>query len=296
MKNTLRVMMLGSSICLSGCGALQQAPLVYASKVSVGIDAAATSTESPGFSINVGYKQVDTAYVPVAVARDCKPGADQPCKDKVFEIVPLSGNNDIIGKTKVSEQALADAKATIDLASKDVERSRSKLEEAQVDATAKNKARDVAKSTADTAAEADKPATAELAKKAQSAAEIAQTTLVGAQRAFEAAQTKLGEAGTAYSKLTSPPSLDSTNQRKDAFSVYGSFDGKTKNTAGKESVSVGLDLGRTFSTGVASQNLTEGVRSAACLDSAARILDKAADKADAALLKSLVALCEARAR
>ena len=296
MKTTLLAVMVGLSIGLGGCGALQQAPLVYASKVSVGIDAAATSTETPGFSINVGYKQVDTAYVPVAVARDCKPDSTQPCKDKIFEIIPLSGNNDIIGKTKVSEQSLADAKAAIDVASKEVERSRAKLEEAQTDVATKNKARDAAKSAADAAAEADKAEATDLAKKAQSVADTAQTTLVGAQRAFEATQAKLGEAGTAYSKLTSPPSLDSTNQRKDAFSVYGSFDGKTKNTAGKDSVSVGLDLGRTFSTGVASQNLTEGVRSAACLDSAARILDKAADKADAALLKSLVALCEARAR
>lgn len=296
MKAHLLAVLMSLSVGLSGCGNLQQAPLVYTSKVSVGIDAATTSTETPGFSINVGYKQVDAAYVPVAVAKDCKAASDQLCKEKVFEILPLNGNNDVSGTTKVSERALSDAKAALDAASTEVERNLTKLGEAQTDAKAKIKARDIAKTAADSAADVDKVTSAEAAKKAQNEVDSAQAAVADLQRSFDRAQAKLTEAAAAYSKLTAPSSVDSLNQRRDAFSVYGSFDGKTTNTGGKEGVSVGLNLGRTFSTGVASQNLTEGVRSSACLESAIRVLDKAGDKVDAALVKSLVGLCESRSR
>lgn len=59
-------------VLLVGC-ALPQAPLVYSSKVSVGVGISAATPDQPGVDIHIGYKQVDVAYVPVAVGKPCDP-------------------------------------------------------------------------------------------------------------------------------------------------------------------------------------------------------------------------------
>jgi len=50
---------------LLGCSPLQQAPLVYSSKVSVGVDVSATSTETPGAGVTIGsptaHREAETA-------------------------------------------------------------------------------------------------------------------------------------------------------------------------------------------------------------------------------------------
>ncbi len=81
-----------SVLLLGGCAHLEQAPLVYASKTSFGVDVSTASTENPGISMNLGYKQVDAAYVPVAVARKCNDGvAGADCSKKGYELLVISG-------------------------------------------------------------------------------------------------------------------------------------------------------------------------------------------------------------
>ncbi|MEN9867309.1 MAG: hypothetical protein RL748_2899 [Pseudomonadota bacterium] len=59
-------------VLLAGC-ALPQAPLVYSSKVAIGVGISAATPDQPGVDIHIGYKQVDVAYVPVAVGKPCDP-------------------------------------------------------------------------------------------------------------------------------------------------------------------------------------------------------------------------------
>lgn len=99
-------------LLLAGCAHLEQAPLVYASKTSFGVDISSASTENPGLSVNLGYKQVDAAYVPVAVARACREpyasGASvQPCTGPQYQMQLITGSARVgqAGPEGVSEEA-----------------------------------------------------------------------------------------------------------------------------------------------------------------------------------------------
>jgi hypothetical protein len=162
-----------SLVALSACAPLQQAPLVYSSKTVVGLDISATTTETPGASFAFGYKSVDAAYVPVAVARICEP--PQPCATEGFHLQQIRGDHTALN----------------------------------------NKDEDAA---------------------------------------------NLGKV---------PEDAMRSTWKNDAYSVFGSFDAKTKseiassiqkqNLTADAKVEPSLVLGKVFSTGVASQNLTEGM-------------------------------------
>ena len=99
-------------LLLTGCAHLEQAPLVYASKSSFGVDISSASTENPGLSVNLGYKQIDAAYVPVAVARACREtyvsGASaQPCTGPQYQLQLITGSarEGQAGPEGVSEEA-----------------------------------------------------------------------------------------------------------------------------------------------------------------------------------------------
>lgn len=88
----------------------------------------------------------------------------------------------------------------------------------------------------------------------------------------------------------------SGDDKEDALSVFGSFNGSAKGDA----KGAGLALGKSFSTGVAAQNLTQGlaggskqVAIAACIDAGERAIQGAAP-ADQTLLRTrFMTLCTA---
>ena len=67
-----------------------------------------------------------------------------------------------------------------------------------------------------------------------------------------------------------------TNNKHDALSVFGSFNGHvvagTENPASGATVNTTLNLGRVFSTGVASQHLTEGIEQSATVSAVTQCL------------------------
>ncbi|MDX9844467.1 MAG: hypothetical protein RBT42_11995 [Aquabacterium sp.] len=73
MKQWMRWSAISGAILCVACAPLQQAPLVYSSKLIVGLDVSANGSESPGASINIGVKSVDSAYVPIAVSKALDP-------------------------------------------------------------------------------------------------------------------------------------------------------------------------------------------------------------------------------
>ena len=84
------------TVSLTACAPLQQAPLVYSSKLVVGLDVSTSTTENPGFSFSAGVKTVDAAYVPVAVS---KANDERSTAERTVEIQPIlakfgQGNSD----------------------------------------------------------------------------------------------------------------------------------------------------------------------------------------------------------
>jgi hypothetical protein len=275
---------------LTACAPLAQAPLVYSSKDSVGLDVSATSTETPGLSIAIGYKSVDAAYVPVAVSQQCDSKTNSKCDPSQLPITVLNANNTIQDSNTITPQqlegaanALARAKDALGKADAEFQDKKQRLESDQ------RKAADVEPATAYIQQlNADQQATPDA--KAQALA-TAQTRLREAQdakarevankAAFDAAEVTLRQAQADFNaaqtaKLQIDSELSKSNQSKrgDAYSVFGSFDSNAEvKSKGASDTSTGLGIGKVFSTGLASQYLTEGVKTSACLAQA----NKAAD-------------------
>lgn len=292
---------------LAGCAPLQQAALMYASKSAVGLDVAVGTTESPGSSITIGFKMVDAAYVPVAVSKE-RANASQE-RDLASELVRIEahfGEGSAAGQLdQLSEEdkerlkAYIDAKLAHERAQAALVRTESALKKNKVDVE-RFKARqeqlkaEQAKHTAATSAETKKSVDEELADLAkrigtESDAVNKGEALRAAQleRAREAqalASTRLAEAQSAIAGLRT--------DKRDALSVYGRFNAQGVGAAASSATAT-LTAGKIFSTGVASQNLTEAVRkeaeamaTAGCLVQLGKLIEGlTADKRAEVLLK-----------
>ena len=87
--------------------------------------------------------------------------------------------------------------------------------------------------------------------------------------------------------------------KKDAYSVYGRFESSTRTNNDTKGISAGIDLGKVFSTGVASQNLSSGLAEyyrqiglAACYET---VVNLAKTVSDAAVVKQMLTACAAQA-
>lgn len=293
-----RPLSLATAFLVSACAPLQQAPLLYSSKTTVGIDVSASTTESPGASISIGFKVVDAAYVPVAVSKEEKNPDGTPSHS--FDIVKIeavfgegatSGRLDSLteeNKTRIREFLLA--KQQEQLASEAV----SKTEEAikklpdQIEKTKKNI---IEKNDAITALPADaadnqkKATQSELATAQKESADLftlQQTTtarLTSEKAEYEKAKTNAEKLFVAAAQAASLLRTD----KRDAMSVYGRFNADSSASA-SSSPSANLTAGKIFSTGVASQNLTEAAKIEAqfanishCIDNVLAIAQKIGD-------------------
>lgn len=249
MKNTVFV----SLIVVAGCTPLQQAPLMYTSKQVFGVDISAPTTESTGVTMNLGFKNVDAAYVPVAVSKDGKndislvtaaygegDGEGESDQLQVSRIENLRAA--VLGEQTATNNWKA---ATADfLAVQEYNKLISEGDTTQAGSLVfKNpafKSAALSKFSADFSA--NKPIDQSEVDKLRSAQEQAQTDINTAVGSLEKAKKEL--ADSLYVS------------RNDAMSVYGSFG----STTGTDSNSINNKLGKMFSTGVAAQNLTEGIK------------------------------------
>lgn len=231
-------------LLLVGCTSLPQAALIYSSRVSGGVDISSSATDTNAVSASIGYKSVDFAYVPLAVAPPvpASGAAGQGESAPLMRLFASHGEGAMDARNLPPEQReriTAYAEATAELAKlqnkvKSVQGEINKLKETPQPAGAA--------SAADRSSQLQRHEG--LLKDAQ-AAVTEQTKLV---------EQRLQEAGRAIEMLTS--------RRVDAMSVYGRFDntGSAQTPAPAASaagLSAGLTVGRVFSTGVAAQHLTE---------------------------------------
>lgn len=322
---------------LGGCAPLQQAPLVYSSKVTLGVDLSATATEQPGVSLNLGYKQIDAAYVPVAVAKPCdlQDAKNELCAGDNYKLQQIRGDNTVDDsqgsrdklegaqkllsdystandKRKTATQAAIDAQAELDKVKKLQQDNSAALEankgeiataegllksaNAQEVADSKKKEDDIKKAQQQVNDAKSKQAQliqmqVDLAKRLQNASDDLgnkQKQKSDAEKNFDLVDISKDPAKLADAlKIV----VTGSNKKGDAYSVFGSFDASTKiATEGGTSAKGegGVTLGKVFSTGVASQNLSLGLQGfyanigraranaayRGCLDTAVSALDR----------------------
>jgi len=346
---------------LLGCAPLQQAPLVYSSKVAVGVDISSNAAESPGITISLGVKTVDAAYVPVAVSRKPEPSEQAASAPEIIKISAQYGQGSTKGdsnqlteanrqrinqyiearkaatdaadqKVKLDQQlrALKDKQDAIAIATKTITRlGVNPPLEATVPATSSDAASAAAavatsaRSTRDDDIQntlnpqlvaVGDPLVRNIAKGSlelngtqsvlsrlsqTTAEEIAKATTAQTEAAADVAA-KSARAEDLFRQAAQAASLLETS-KTDAMSVYGRFDsnGSASAPGGAASGATGgLLVGKVFSTGLASQNLTEAVKVSAvstCIGNALAAAGAASAASDSRnnMIAALAAACSA---
>ena len=284
------------ALALAGCATLEQAPLVYSSKTSVGVDISTTSTETPGLSMSVGFKQVDAAYVPVAVAKACQTEKNSAeCDTELHRIQVVGGKEQLGDETPQAKPGDAAAvtetlrrqldgyiktaeKATADKNTYEQSLTQKKLLE--VAWKKKNELKEESKKLAQFQTSANgtttPPETITEQQKKVDALKLSQqeqdvTANINSESEYNQAISLLNidalSRGMQESKRAADAQLELFKQTKealtnrgDSYSVFGSFRGRTgvgaKNGSGAQAE---VGLGKIFATGVASQKISGGL-------------------------------------
>lgn len=273
---------------VTACSALEQAPLVYTSKQVVGIDVSAPTTESSGITASVGYKNVDAAYVPVAVSKEG--GTDGTVKD----VFATYGRGDQLSENENTDKMQAEKVNKLHLALQEQSSKEAilktqmvKVEEIQNRLKNLNHYNSLPSDQKDTFLNSVDIATREqintaLLNENKLAADLTDenSKLVEAKKEFDNAQKITNDAKAQLAK-----SLFVV--QRDAMSVFGSFESNTN--VSPNSTQIGF--GKMFSTGVAAQNLSKAIEKTALQAQCYNLYSSISDTAEReAKLKSCVAL------
>ncbi|MCI4588824.1 hypothetical protein MOK15_01700 [Sphingobium sp. BYY-5] len=295
------------ALALGGCAQLPQAPLVYSSKLQVGLQLAAATADTPGTEFSFGMKSLDAAYVPVAVARPC--ARNQPCRT---DLALIFGTNKVDNKDETSNDP-------VDRAYKDKQGAERAMQEHILAQANAQQAQEDTQKILDKARERDRinglaaAATADdQVRLAGITTELGGRTTATLTNDFQTRQAEVNrlsgltktlegnvsaKAKDYYEIATKFGRLAKSDDKRDALSVFGSFNTGVALAQNDNKPKLGLGIGKLFSTGVAAQNLTTGLGRASCLQTGKDYLAEVtapADKAD--LAKKIVELCAATSR
>lgn len=269
-----------TTLLMSGCSPLQQAPLVYTSKQVLGIDISAPTTESTGFSMNLGFKNIDAAYVPLAVSKETE-GVMTPIK----EIYATYGEGPQAAQTATTpEQQQAVAKLTKDLVVKEqqvnlLRSARNQLiqNKTLIDNKIPLEAKPLSMKLSELVLLPPDVENKLSSEQKLTPVQVKETVA----NVDEGIKKKEVEAGQTKEKISQILSIT----KRDAMSVFGSFDSglKSDGTSG-----VSHQLGKMFSTGVAAQNLTQGLQRYAVLEQCLNLIKSTTDPTQK---KDLIAMC-----
>jgi predicted nucleic acid-binding Zn-ribbon protein len=289
------------ALLVGACAPMEQVPLVYSSKVLGGAHVEAGTPENPGLSVNLGFKTLDAAYVPVAVAKWCQSGTS--CENDIYKPMPVAGTSDedtnsplqvelkgVNERIAKLEQQKSEAVAQLNRLN-DLEKE-SRERKSRIEALTKS-VQDLAAAASLSGEDTEKLATARLELKAAEDFEAPETIKARAaavSATITGLTSSIAEATTRQNELRAMVASSRLDKKSDAYSVYGSFEGNTGGNSGGAT----LALGKVFSTGVAAQNLTQGIREAArdasradCLRAAGKAADAAAAAGDTTLAAKL---------
>ena len=287
------------ALSMSACTHLEQAPLVYTSRTALGVDVSAGTADSPGLSMTVGYKQVDAAYVPVAVARACTDTSSQQCTNGSYALQVIGGSsengNSAGGRDATEEAAQEEVNAFADLYQQSVDAANHAQQQQRAASMGVDSLRLQIEPLTSRQRQFEQRKSELLDLKTR-ATELVSTPTLGDEVVLAEIQAKIGEieplelkpnelatlrslesqldtANTGLVKANADLAAkqaevdrrrallakkrDAINQinRSDSYSVFGSFE--TRSKAATPEVSVGI--GKVFATGVASQNISDGL-------------------------------------
>lgn len=273
---------------VTACSALEQAPLVYTSKQVVGIDVSAPTTESSGITASVGYKNVDAAYVPVAVSKENS--KDGTKSFEIKDVYATYGRGDQMSENENTEKLQAEkvnklhlalleqnnkeANVKIQMVKVEEIQNRNKILEHYNALEAEQK--ETYLSTVDIATK--EQITTALLNKNNLTDDLNRENekLNAEKKLLEEAQKKTNDAKAQLAKSLF------VNQR-DAMSVFGSFESNTN--VSPSSTQIGF--GKMFSTGVAAQNLSKAIEKTALQAQCYKLYSNESDEAK---FKSCIAL------
>lgn len=298
---------LGIAFLATACHPVEQAALVYSSSRQIGASVVSGTPETPGLVINVGYRGLDAAYVPVAVAKYCPPESRADCTHKTYRLMQLVGKNKLGNETSTDAGRITTLNTSIGtereaIRSIDAEigrltdiRNQNEIERARLPQLTNRK--DQLSTAQGTDANPAELAQVEgdirrIQALEATAAIDTRIAALRVERHQAADRQELAEKELAVRQdVRNAKNADDTT---DAYSVYGSFNGSTN----ADTKGAGLVAGQVFSTGVASQHLTRGAREAAvvtaCLSTVADISEDLATDADRLkFLPEAIAICRA---
>jgi|GEM_PF-2551135 len=277
--NRLRLNISVAALLLAGCTPLQQAPLVYTSTSTFGVGAALNTTEGPGFDFTLGYKAVDSAYVPVAISKDgeyqlqlvtaTKKEVEETNEKNDTSIESQNRNNAKTNLTAKENQLKQDrqSKKTSEESKRNeetnhsnlnIELTRLKNELQSIDSNDPTSFSPITNLESLISIQKDKIAdstkkidgfTKDI-KDYEERIKIAEQERDQALKAYETASEE-------YSKINPNGTKSGDGSKSDAYSVYGSFDSKNDVEVDGSTPNLNNNLGKVFSTGVAAQTLAE---------------------------------------
>ncbi|QEY75033.1 hypothetical protein [Pseudomonas denitrificans (nom. rej.)] len=253
----MKKILISSLLITSGCSPLQQAPLMYTSKQVFGVDISAPTTESTGVTMNLGFKNVDAAYVPIAVSKDGQNIALVSATYGQGDTNQKKADSTQLSRINELKSALEQQKFSANLADGN--------SKALIAAGEYNRLAAVGKSTGDVTqakayVAANKsvfalPQLTPLQQYTSQGTEIPDQDMDDIKNKQQSALKDAADDAANVEKAQKELAALLYVNRQDAMSVYGSFGSST----GKDSSTLSNKLGKMFSTGVAAQNLTEGI-------------------------------------
>jgi len=258
---------------LAACYPMEQAPLVYASKSTIGVSIAAGTPDNPGLDLIIGYKDTNAALVPVAVAKRCL-ASSSDCEDGNYKMQLVSGGKlDIVDSSSIQE-TLQKVEDSLRVKLQQLEVASENMRNAEaLETSLQDKQREVDELLALRAAEGaslnfDAARKQDLESKrgtdiANIAAEVtkAKNAAVAARQHQQSIQADVADLNRRSASLQALLRDRQSGERKDAYSVYGTFEG----TASGSAKDGGLNAGRVFATGIAAQNISEFAGIEQCL-------------------------------
>ena len=272
---------------VSGCSPLQQAPLMYTSKQTLGIDLTTPTAESPSLTFNLGFMNLDAVYIPLAVSKRPEStmhfGIEQifathgsggteaevnaqptPATDKV-----VINNTQKAAEVKAATEELQRATQEEAKTTAQVNALPSNLQEysATVQSAGVNTARikPIAERLLANLNALKVPSAiiqkVETGKPLTSVDKEASLSKAQEQQWLAAADTSVAQAhyGQVYADM-----------QKDSMSVFSTFGTTFGHTTGDSGLS--NRIGKVFSTGIAAQNLTRHLETSSLLEQCAKLL------------------------
>ncbi|MET1112151.1 MAG: hypothetical protein ABWX67_11555, partial [Allosphingosinicella sp.] len=272
-----------------------------------------------GLELSIGYKGVDAALVPVMVAKHCPDVSIQQCDKLTYALQSILGKNNVGDESSVDGARIAELQGAIRVHQSevarldddlkgvksqiaDLDRLRSELQAFSVEQQAlqASQAREAADPNRADPPEDRSSRLQEIGGRMQelnaklATREELLATQMRKETEIENANSRLTADRNRLKELQERRAQSSKDDKEDALSVFGSFDGN----ANANNSSAALGVGKVFSTGVASQHLTQGLGRAStvavrskCIQTVAEVAKNLPDEPKAKLLAQIGEIC-----